>query len=231
MKDSNIRYQFPMLETGATCFASLPEEQLQQLIDNKQQLSFSKGDMLMKQGGLATTVMFVLKGLVKEYIEGPNGKSTNLRMLAPGDFLSLSGLFNNKRNNYSAIAVTNVRVCIIDGHFLSDLIKANSDFGMELIKRYSQTENHFFTLLSNHLYKQMNGKMADTLLYLSEPEFLQEDVFQNLTRKDIAEFAAVTTENAIRVLKSFEGEGLIALNDKRIEILNRDALERISQFG
>lgn len=231
MKDTNSKYQFPMLETGANCFASLPEDQLQQLIENKQQLSFSKGDMLMKQGGLATTVMFVLQGLVKEYIEGPNRKSTNLRLLAPGDFLSLSGLFNNKINNYSAMAITEVRVCIIDGRFLSDLIRSNSDFGMELIKRYSQTENHFFTLLSNHLYKQMNGKVADTLLYLSEPEFLQEDVFQHLTRKDIGEFAAVTTENAIRVLKSFESEGLIALNEKRIEITNREALERISQFG
>ncbi|MGL4992545.1 MAG: Crp/Fnr family transcriptional regulator [Bacteroidales bacterium] len=231
MKQTDMIYKFPMLDAGAKCFTALPEDQLNKLIDNKQQLYYNKGDMLIKQGGLATTVMFVLKGLIKEYIEGPNGKSTNLRIISSGEFISLSGLFNSKINNYSAMALTDVQVCVIDGRFLSEVILSNNEFGMGLIMRYSQTETHFFTLLRNHLYKQMNGKMADAILYLSAPEYIKENIFTHLSRKDLAEFAAITTENAIRIIKSFEREGFISLRDKNVEILNREALERISQFG
>ena len=52
-----------------------------------------------------------------------------------------------------------------------------------------------------------------------------------MNRKDIAEFASVSTENAIRVLKSFETDGLIEIRDKEIHILNENALENIFQRG
>lgn len=49
--------------------------------------------------------MFVLSELVREYIEGPLDKNRNLRILTSGNFIGLSGLFNDDISNYSAIAM------------------------------------------------------------------------------------------------------------------------------
>ena len=77
----------------------------------------------------------------------------------------------------------------------------------------------------------MRGKLASSLLYLSQDEFLVEDIFNYLTRQDIAEFASVSTESAIKFLKEFEKEKILKLKGKEIKILDHGQLETISKNG
>jgi CRP/FNR family transcriptional regulator len=77
----------------------------------------------------------------------------------------------------------------------------------------------------------MNGRMADTLLYLNSFKTENVEIFQLLSRKDIADFAGVSTESAVKLLKTFEKDGYIVLNEKDIEILDSEALQKISKRG
>jgi CRP/FNR family transcriptional regulator len=77
----------------------------------------------------------------------------------------------------------------------------------------------------------MNGRLAETLLYLSSENFEGENIFSSLSRKDIADFAGISTESAVKLLKTFEKEGFIKLNDKDILILDREMLKEISKRG
>ena len=81
------------------------------------------------------------------------------------------------------------------------------------------------------MYKQMNGRIADTLLYIDSFKNEKPDVFQLLSRKDLADFAGISTESAVKLLKTFEKEGLIVLNEKDIKIVNQAALLEISRRG
>jgi CRP-like cAMP-binding protein len=53
---------------------------------------------------------------------------------------------------------------------------------------------------------------------------LLPEIFQLLSRKDLADFAGISTENTVKLLKLFEKEGLIVLNEKDIRILKQAAL-------
>jgi CRP/FNR family transcriptional regulator len=77
----------------------------------------------------------------------------------------------------------------------------------------------------------MRGKLASSLLYLSQEEFAGENVFDFLTRQDIADFASISVESAIKFLKEFEKEEIVSLNGKKIHILNALKLEQISKAG
>lgn len=231
MNKVELAARFPVIKLGASCFANLSEERLKDLEAHKRQITFQKGDIISKQGTFAPSVMFVLDGFIKEYIEGNGGKNTNLRLVGKGDFVALSGLFNNKVSNYSVMALSQVTLCLFDREYLLQVIQENPDMSFQLIHRYSELENSFFSMLHSHLYKQMHGKMARTLLYLNSFNTADCNVFEFMNRKDIAEFASVSTENAIRVLKSFETDGLIEIRDKDIHILNENALENIFQRG
>jgi CRP/FNR family transcriptional regulator len=52
-----------------------------------------------------------------------------------------------------------------------------------------------------------------------------------LSRKDIADFAGISTESAVKILKTFEKESLISLDEKSVKVLNKPALEAISKNG
>ena len=77
----------------------------------------------------------------------------------------------------------------------------------------------------------MNGRMADTLLYLDSLKNEKAEIFQLLSRKDLADFAGISTESTVKLLKMFEKDGLIALNEKDLNIIKYNALCEISKRG
>ena len=77
----------------------------------------------------------------------------------------------------------------------------------------------------------MNGRIADTLLYIDSLKAENPEIFQLLSRKDIADFAGISTESAVKLLKGFEKDGLIELNEKDIEVVGHKELLEISKKG
>jgi len=77
----------------------------------------------------------------------------------------------------------------------------------------------------------MPGKLAETLIYLNDEKFKDENVFFNLSRKDIADFAGISTESAVKILKNFEKDNIITLSDKHITINQLSTLQEICLKG
>jgi CRP/FNR family transcriptional regulator len=123
------------------------------------------------------------------------------------------------------------QVFLIEKEAISKVVQQNGMFAYAIIRRYCEQNSRFYSVLRNLIYKQMNGHMADALLYLSSENFDGLEVTSLLTRKEIADFAGVSTESAVKILKSFEKEGILDLNDKTVTIRNRERLEEISKHG
>ena len=75
--------------------------------------------------------------------------------------------------------------------------------------------------------KNMEGRIADALLYLKDNLFGDHSI-RYLNKQDIADLTAMSKESAIRVLKEFKTEGLIDETNNHIEILDPETLEKIS---
>jgi CRP/FNR family transcriptional regulator len=73
--------------------------------------------------------------------------------------------------------------------------------------------------------------MATVLLNLAPENYGGEDLIRHLSRRELADFAGISTEGAVKVLKSFEKDGLIKLSDKNITLLDPHRLEEISRTG
>jgi len=215
----------------APCFQTLSPEEVQLVRSSKTQVLFKKGDNLTKQGTFASYVLFIISGLARQYVEDEGSKSFNLRIVQPGEFLGLSAVFTKNSFNYSSVALTNCQVFLIEKEAIAQVVKENGLFGFNLVKRYCEQEANLFETLRMVLYKQMNGRMAYTLLYMEGLKAENPNIFQLLSRKDLADFAGTSTESAVKLLKSFEKDGLIELNEKDITIIRSDTLLDISKRG
>jgi CRP/FNR family transcriptional regulator len=215
----------------APCFQNLSPEEVELVRASKTQVLFRKGDNLTKQGAFASYVLFIIKGLAKQYLEGDGTKNYNLRIIKPGDFLGLSAVFSENTFNYSAIALTDCHVFLVEKEAIAKVAKQNGIFGFSIIKRYCEQNTNLLNTVRNLMYKQMNGRMADTLLYIDSLKNEKAEIFQLLSRKDIADFAGISTESTVKLLKTFEKDGLIVLNEKDIKIVNQAALLEISRRG
>ena len=78
------------------------------------------------------------------------------------------------------------------------------------------------------MYKR---QVAYLLLYFSEDVYSSEEFDLPLTRKEMAEYVGMTTENVIRTLSEFRKDGILKIYGKTIQIANMDSLKSISEFG
>ncbi len=215
----------------APCFQMLTEEEVRLVRASRTQLLFRKGDTLTKQGAFASYVLFIIKGIARQYLEGEGNKSYNLRIIRPGEFVGLSSVFSTNTYNYSSLALTDCQAFLVEKSAIEKVVKQNGAFSFSIIQRYCQQNNNIFETLSSLLYKQMNGRLADVLIYLEGIKPECPEIFQLLSRKEIADFAGISTESAVKLLKTLEKEGVVALKDKDIIINHTDRLGMISKNG
>lgn len=213
------------------CFRDLTTGELEQLNRGKTELTYLAGENLFKQGAFSTHLLLITRGLVKVYLQTGREKQLNLQLAQTGDFLGFASLFGEMLHATSAVALTDTEVCMIDKEQMRTILLNNAHFAMRITSRNYRNERQLLTIIANMTYKQMRGKLASTLLYLSGENFSDQNLFQYLSRQDLANFASVATESAIKLLKEFERDGIIALEGKGITILNKTELEKIERLG
>ncbi len=218
-------------EIQAPCFQALAPHEISLIKQGKTQVLFRKGENLTKQGTFASYVLFIVKGLVKQYIEDETGRNLNLQILQAGDFVGLSSAFDKPVFQYSSVAITDTVVFMVDKEAMKTVLKNNGNFAYNIIMRHNEQTDILYAVLRTLTYKQMNGRLADTLLYLSSLPYSSSEIYGNLSRKDIADFAGISTESAVKLLKTFEKDGIISLQEKTISILKKDILIEISKKG
>ncbi len=228
LKENDINF---ICELNAPCFQALSPDEVQLVKSSRTQVQFRKGDNLTKQGTFASYVMFMVNGLAIQYVESDLTKNYNLRIIQPGEFIGLSSVFSANTFSYSSIAITDCHVFLVEKTAIAQIISSNGIFGLSLIKRYSEQNVNLYDIIRKVLYKQMNGRMAEALLYINNIKPKYPDIFQILTRKDLADFAGISTESAVKLLKSLEKDNILELNGKDINILDELKLTEICKRG
>jgi CRP/FNR family transcriptional regulator len=218
-------------EIDAPCFQMLTLEEAGVVQASRTQVLFRKGDHLTKQGAFASYILFIIKGLAIQYLEGDGVRNFNLRIIQPGEFIGLSAIFTKNTFNYSSVALSDCQVYLVEKDAVAKVVMENGMFAYNMTRRYFEQNSNLYDSLRTLMYKQMNGRLAESLLYLAglKPEF--PDIFQLLSRRDLADFAGISTESAVKLLKGFEKDGLIELQDKDIRLMKLDTLQEISRRG
>ena len=216
---------------NSKCFKQLIPSELEFINQNKTQILYKKGENICKQGAFASYVLYISDGLVRLYLENPNNKNINLKILKTSEFIGLSSIYGDNIYNYSTVALKDSVICLIEKNSFRKLLTDNGHFASEIIKWYCENENQLFNKIKSLGSKQMHGRLADALLYLCNQDLLNEKIFSHLSRKDIAGFAGLSTESTVRLLTKLKDENNIYIKKKEIKILNPDLLKDISRRG
>lgn len=215
-------------------FDILSESERAFLRQNSTCLYFNKGDIIFSEGDKINGLLCLVKGKVKIYMEGISGREQIIRLAKPVGFIGYKALFANENHYVSAMAIEDCMVCKINKKSLFKILKSNNELCLNLIKFFASelkfSNSRTVTLTQKHI----RGRLAESLIFLKETYGFEKNgrtlnIF--LTRGDIAHLSNMTTSNAIRTLSAFARENIIALNGKKIDLLDVGVLEHISEFG
>ncbi len=228
MTDQNHMQEGDIRKNEPDCFQLISREDLEALSENRTQITYLKGETIFKQGAFAPHVLFIQSGLIRVYLQTGRNKVQNLWISKSGDFLAFSSMFSERTSSYSAVAMKDAELLMIDKESLRKLLQTNPEFGFRITSKNFNSEKYLMELVASLSYKQMRGKLATALLYLDSDLLRSEEVFNYLTRQDIADFASISVESVIKFLKEFEKEGILSLAGKDIVITDPQRLTEIS---
>lgn len=229
MNNTLLRCSDCKLKSKAACTLNISE--LSHLEFGCVQGQLSKGAQLFNEGMIPNQVIYLKDGFVKIHKYGVKKKDQILKIAKPGSYLGLQTIFGDRINHYSATTITEVNACFINIGVFKDLIQSNSSFAYELIVFICQEELVYYKRFVDQFQKQLNGRLADALIFLSEEIFKTSEFVLPFTKYDMAALVGSTRESVTRAIKSFRDSGIIELHDKLIKIVEMKKLKNISKTG
>ena len=212
-------------------FSLLSSGELERINEDRFEASYRKGEMIFKQGSASSHILMLTSGLAKIYLESSNGRGLILKLIKPIQMFGGPGIFLDGRNYYSAAALEDCTICYITQKKFREAIRSNPDFAEKFIEHVNRNAIFNFGRFADLTQKQMPGRVADALLYLSKEIYESPSFHLSLTRQDLADMTNLSKESVIRILKELKDENVIVMKGNQIEIPKMAALEKISMFG
>ncbi|MFO8235793.1 MAG: Crp/Fnr family transcriptional regulator [Bacteroidales bacterium] len=217
-----------------TVFKDLTKNQKKILKENSAISSYKKNEIIYKEGDKPTGLIFLAKGKVKIFKEGVGGREQIVRMAKQNGFIGFRALFAKQNYLATAQSIESSEICTIEKRCLFDILEENGKFSLGIIEFLASELGFSNTRTVTLTQKHIRGRLAESLLFLKDTYGFESDgntLKVYLSREDLANLSNMTTSNAIRTLSSFSNEEVIALEGKKICILDKAALERISELG
>ncbi len=212
-------------------FTNLDEEDVEQICETKEEISYAKGEIIHRAGDHIRAFKYLRSGLVKLYKVTPEGDEQIITITRPFEFVSNTNVFYGDTYRYSLSALEDSVVCCIRIEIIKDLILKNGKFALNLISALSRTAEDIISLTLEIRRRNLAGRTAFVLLYFSN-EIYHSRIFElPVSRKEIADLISMSSANVIRTFSEFRRDGIIRANGRTIEITDMNKLEVISRRG
>lgn len=212
-------------------FSHVKSDELLDICQIKQEKYFINGDTIIKENEPIREFIYMKEGLVKLSRNTTNAKEQIISFSKPFDFVSLLSVFSSDRYKYSVTALENSVVCMLNLNIVKKYAGENALFAMDLMTQISEATDKIIIDNLDIKRKNLKGRVAHVLLYFSKYIYHNEEFELPVSRREIADFIGMTTENVIRALSEFRKDKIIKIFGKDIQIIDIQRLEIISELG
>lgn len=218
----------------STVLELLTEDECKKMTAHIKIQHLRKNELAYKDGDSPHDMLCVLTGKLKIYKDGVSSRSQLIRVLKPGSFTGHRAYFADDVHHTSCEALEPTTIARIPLIVLTEIIKNNARLAWLFIKDLSVRLGSANERTVNLTQKHVRGRLAETLLFLRDTYGVEKDgctLSIYLSREDMANMSNMTTSNAIRTLSAFAQENLIAMDGRKIKLINIPELEKTNRMG
>lgn len=224
IKSGLMKEELPICYTciNENCFIKkhLHLEQMKQYVVRKQTFVCKKSNSFIKEGDPIKGLYFICSGKVKTIKTGINGREQIVRLTKNGDTVGFRGFGTSKRYLIGASALEDTVLCNFSNETMLEILQSIPEFTYALMLFYADELNKSENNIRKIAHMNVRERVIDLLLYIHRKFGQRNDLIDiELSRKEIADFAGTTEEQAIRVISTLKKEMLIKTVGKKIGIL------------
>ncbi len=209
-------------------FSGLTPAQYDELAMIATAQTVKKGQPIFAEGDPGNGFYVVGSGLVKIYKLSLEGKEQILHLFGPGEPFAEAAVFTGSSFPAHAMALEESRVFFFPRQAFIELIRQNPDLAMNMMAALSMRLKKFAHLIEDLSLKEVPGRLAAHLLFLSGQQGDADTVALPVSKTQLASLLGTIPETLSRMLAKLAKQGYIATSGPRITLLDRDGLSDLA---
>lgn len=211
---------------GSILFSGLAEEQLDKMADIAVSKTFKRGESIFFEGDEASGFYMVTEGRVKIYKMSFEGKEQILHIFGPGEPFGEVPVFHDQPFPANALALVKTELLFFPRKDFVSLVTDNPSLALNMLAMLSLRLRRFATQIENLSLKEVPGRLAAHLIYLSEEQGSATQVTLDIPKGQLASLLGTIPETLSRIFAKMTEEGLIRVEGR---VIYFDDMERLRE--
>lgn len=218
--------------TSDSIFKNISTEVRAKLEKQMVEKTYKKGQRIFLEGSFPAGVFYLKEGLIKKYKTDNIGKEHILYLCTNDELIGYSALLCGEPYPDSAAALETSKLGFISKELFLSTLNSSSELMLNILSSLSHEFGVMVNSVTVFAHMTVKERLALILLILAA-KFKQRNLGKIeivLSREDLSNMVGAATETLVRLLQTFNKEGIIEIKAKKIIILNTKELINISKF-
>jgi len=188
---------------------------------------FKSGTLIVQSGEQVDSLMIVIKGIVKGEMTDYAGRVIKIEDIPAPGALAPAFLFGSK-NRYpvNIMVVSDAEILLIGKFEFLKMLKRSDRILVNFLDMISNRSQFLSEKIKFLNFKTIKGKLAQFILQRAGAD--KKEIILEITQNDLADFFGVARPSVARALGEIEDEGLIEARGKKIKILDKAGLAKLT---
>jgi CRP/FNR family cyclic AMP-dependent transcriptional regulator len=199
-------------------FSGLDDSLLTELYAHASKRTYPKNTIIINEGDSTDSLYFIESGKVKVYLSDENGKEIIVNNHKTGEYFGELALIDDSKRSASVMTTEKSVFKIVARVEFEKFLENHPKVALSLIKVLTQRIRNLTDNVRSLALMDVYGRVAKTLISLSEVDGEKQIIKDKLTQQDIANRVGASREMVARILKDLTFGGYISNVDRRIVI-------------
>ena len=200
---------------------TLNDQLLQAMADRGGVKTFPANAVLVNEDDDSDSIFILVKGKVKVYGAGANGREVVYTTLGAGEYFGEMTLDGGPRSA-SVMTLEPTTCVVVTGANVRDFLGTHPDFALHLIRKLIALVRRSTDTVKRLALDDVYTRISKLLLELAETdENGRQVVTERLTQQDIADRVGSSREMVSRIFKQLTIGGYVVAEGKRVVILKK----------
>lgn len=206
-------------------FAGISADQLAELTDISLIKNYARGESVFFEGDTAGGFYMVIEGKVKIFKISQEGREQILHIFGRGEPFGEVAVFQDRPFPANASVLGKGKLLFFPGMEFIRLVHTNPSIALNMLAMFSMRLRRFATQIEHLSLKEVPGRLASHLLYLSEEQQGTDQVTLDIPKGQLASLLGTSPETLSRIFAKMNEDGVVQVKGKVITLLDREKLQ------
>jgi CRP-like cAMP-binding protein len=207
---------------GVPFLRELDRQSLMELAAASRVVNVGKGEDIFAEGDPCRGMFLLLSGSVKIYRAASSGREQIIAVESVGAVIAELPLLDGQAYPASCAAIEESRLLLVPRAAFEEILRRRPELALGVLRVLGERLRHLVALVDELSLLEVPQRLAKYLLETSEKR--GSDFTLSLSNQEIASRLGTVRELVSRNLHRFEQQGAIAIDGRRIRILDEQAL-------